>query len=132
MSTVVTLKRLRDSILLGAVALLMASDAAAASQAGIASWYGPRFHGKRAASGETFNENELTAAHRRLPFDTEVRVTNLANGRSVVVRINDRGPYVKGRILDLSRAAAEELGMVEPGIVKVKLEVLPEVSSRRC
>jgi rare lipoprotein A len=74
----------------------------------------------------------MTAAHRKLPFGTEVRVTNLANGKSVVVRINDRGPYIKGRILDLSHAAAQELGMVKRGIVRVNVEVLPDISTPRC
>jgi rare lipoprotein A len=112
--------------------LLIASPAEATTQSGVASWYGPRFHGRRAANGEIFNQDELTAAHRKLPFGTEIRVTNLANGRSVVVRINDRGPYIKGRILDLSRAAAQELGMVKRGVVRISLEVLPDEGSPRC
>jgi rare lipoprotein A len=77
----------------------------------MASWYGPGFHGRRTASGETFNAGALTAAHRTLPFGTRVKVTNATNGRSVVVRINDRGPYVRGRVIDLSRAAARAIGM---------------------
>ncbi|GIW24288.1 septal ring lytic transglycosylase RlpA family protein [Meiothermus sp.] len=97
---------------------------ALATEQGWASWYGPRFHGRRTANGERFNKFHLTAAHRTLPFHTRVRVTNLHNGRSVVVRINDRGPYIRGRILDLSYAAARALGMYSQGVVQVKVEVL--------
>ena len=93
-------------------------------QQGLASWYGPRFHGRRTANGERFNKFHLTAAHRTLPFNTRVRVTNLQNGRSVVVRINDRGPYVRGRIIDLSYGAARLLGMQARGVVLVKVEIL--------
>jgi rare lipoprotein A len=91
-------------------------------ESGIASWYGPGFHGKRTASGERFNTNELTAAHKTLPFGTRVRVKSLTNGKEVVVRINDRGPFVKGRIIDLSQAAAQALGL--SGIKQVTLERL--------
>ncbi|WP_244610595.1 septal ring lytic transglycosylase RlpA family protein [Microvirga pakistanensis] len=80
-------------------------------QDGRASWYGPGFHGRRTASGETFNTNDLTAAHRTLPFGTRVRVVNKRTGKSVVVRINDRGPYAHGRVIDLSRASAEAIGI---------------------
>jgi len=80
-------------------------------QNGRASWYGPGFHGRKTASGETFNTNELTAAHRTLPFGTKVRVVNKRTGKSVVVRINDRGPYVHGRVIDLSRASAQAIGL---------------------
>ena len=80
---------------------------------GMASWYGKKFHGKKTASGERFNMYELTAAHRTLPFGTKVKVTNLENNKSVVVRINDRGPHVKGRIIDLSYAAAKKIDMIE-------------------
>lgn len=95
-------------------------------QTGIASWYGEP---QRTASGERFNPNHLTAAHRRLPLGTRVRVTNLANNRSTVVRINDRGPYIKGRILDLSTAAARELAMINSGLAKVRVEVLPPATN---
>lgn len=88
---------------------------------GIASWYGPRFHGRRTASGERYNMNDLTAAHRTLPFGTLVEVRNVRNGRSVVVRINDRGPYSKNRVIDLSFAAAREIGAVLPGTAPVEL-----------
>lgn len=93
-------------------------------QQGLASWYGPRFHGRRTANGERFNKYHLTAAHRTLPFNARVRVTNLRNGKSVVVRINDRGPYVRGRIIDLSHAAARLLGLHTQGVAPVKLELL--------
>ncbi len=88
---------------------------------GVASWYGEPFHGRRTASGEVFNMNEFTAAHKTLPFGTRVRVRNLATGREVVVRINDRGPHVGGRIIDLSRAAAASIGLVSAGVARVAL-----------
>lgn len=97
-------------------------------QTGIASWYGPGFHGKRTANGETFDENELTAAHKTLQMPSLVRVTNLENGRSVVVRVNDRGPFSKGRILDLSKRGAELLGFKNQGTARVKLQVLSQES----
>ena len=100
------------------------SEQLLARQQGRASWYGPRFHGRRTASGERFNQSAHTAAHRNLPFGTRVKVTNLRNNRSVVVRINDRGPYVGGRIIDLSRAAAESIGMRGSGTAPVRLEIL--------
>jgi rare lipoprotein A len=93
---------------------------------GQASWYGSRHHGRRTASGERFDQHALTAAHRSLPFGSKVRVTNLSNQRSVVVRINDRGPYARGRIIDLSRAAAERLGMLSRGVAPVRLERLAD------
>lgn len=93
---------------------------------GLASWYGPGFHGNRSASGERYNQNALTAAHRSLPFGTMVRVTNLRNGLSVVVRINDRGPFSRGRIIDLSAASARIIGLKRSGVAQVKLEVLGE------
>ncbi len=91
---------------------------------GRASWYGGRFHGRRTASGETFHEGMLTAAHKTLPFGTVVLVTNLANQRSVLVKINDRGPYSAGRIIDLSRRAADDIGMIRSGTAPVIIEVL--------
>lgn len=91
----------------------------AGGQTGIASWYGPKFHGRRTASGEVFDMHELTAAHRTLPLDSWVHVTNLENGRSIQVRVNDRGPFVRGRIIDLSYAAAQTLGMVRQGVARV-------------
>lgn len=92
---------------------------------GMASWYGPGFSGNYSASGELFNQYDLTAAHRSLPFGTAVRVTNVDNGRSVVVRINDRGPFAHGRVIDLSTAAAQVIGLISAGVAPVKLEVLP-------
>ncbi len=94
-------------------------------QVGIASWYGKRFHGRKTAAGERYNMYALTAAHRYLPLGTIVKVTDLSNNRKVIVRINDRGPFIKGRIIDLSLAAACELRMVKKGITKVRVEVLP-------
>lgn len=91
---------------------------------GYAAWYGPGFHGKRTASGEIYNMYDMTAAHRTLPFGTIVRVYNLENGKSAVVRINDRGPFVRERIIDLSYEAARKLGMIEKGVVRAKIEVI--------
>ena len=93
-------------------------------QVGIASWYGPKFHGRRTASGEIYDMYDLTAAHKILPMHTKVKVTNLENGRSLIVRINDRGPFVKNRIIDLSYAAAKRLGLVGPGTARVRIEAL--------
>lgn len=98
------------------------------SETGIASWYGPGFHGKRTASGETYSQNELTAAHRTLQMPSLVRVTNLANGRSVVVRVNDRGPFSKGRIMDVSEKAARLLDMTGAGTARVRLDLLADES----
>jgi rare lipoprotein A len=95
-------------------------------ETGLASWYGRRFHGKLTASGEVFNEEKFTAAHRTLPWGSRVKVTNLANGKSVEVRINDRGPFGKGRIIDVSRAAARVLGIVGSGITTVRVEWLSD------
>ncbi|WP_445502074.1 septal ring lytic transglycosylase RlpA family protein [Microvirga sp. G4-2] len=115
------------TFILSAAALFSASIAQAQPQetsgkvvqSGRASWYGPGFHGRRTASGETFNTNELTAAHRTLPFGTKVRVVNQRTGKSVVVRINDRGPYAHGRVIDLSRASAQAIGISGVGSVTV-------------
>ena len=93
---------------------------------GNASWYGPKFHGKRTSSGEKFNKYELTAAHQFLPFNTHVLVTNLRNNKSVIVRINDRGPYKGNRIIDLSEGAANEIEAKQEGITYVKVRVLPK------
>lgn len=92
------------------------------TQEGVASWYGPGFHGRKTANGERFNTYDLTAAHKTLPFNTIVRVINLSNDKSVIVRINDRGPFSKGRIIDLSKAAKEEIGM--GGLADVRIEVI--------
>ena len=93
-------------------------------EVGIASWYGPGFHGNLTANGETYDMYDVSAAHKTLPFGTVVRVIELDTGRSIVVRINDRGPFVEGRIIDLSKGAAEELGIVDKGITKVGLRVV--------
>ncbi|MGA2974230.1 MAG: septal ring lytic transglycosylase RlpA family protein [Spirochaetia bacterium] len=109
------------------ILLLMVTAAALNADSelqGVASWYGGKFHGRLTSSGEVFDTNDLTAAHKSLPFGTIVKVTNLDNGRSVVVRINDRGPFVEGRIIDLSRAAAEALGMLGLGVAHVSLEIV--------
>ena len=101
------------------------TDAGSAYQlSGLASWYGGKFQGRLTANGERFDTNELTAAHRTLPFDTIVRVTSRTTGRAVVVRINDRGPFVDDRIIDLSRAAADIIGLTAQGVAPVELEIL--------
>lgn len=102
----------------------------AATEEGIASYYADQFHGRTTSNGETFDMNRLTAAHKTLPFNSVVRVTNRTNGKTVVVRINDRGPFIEGRIIDLSLAAAKEIDLIGPGSVPVLLEVLdfgPEI-----
>lgn len=107
------------------VAARVASSPASEFASGFASWYGPGFHGAMSASGERFNANALTAAHRNLPFGTQVKVTNMDNGRSVVVRINDRGPFVHNRILDISEGAARVIGLINSGVAPIRFEVLP-------
>jgi len=91
---------------------------------GVASWYGGKFHGRLTSSGEVFNTNDMTAAHRTLPFGTLVKVTNMDNGLSATVKINDRGPFVDGRIIDLSQAAADQLNMLGTGIARVSLDIV--------
>ena len=100
-------------------------------QTGVASWYGPNFHGKTTSNKEVYNMHDLTAAHKSLPFGTYVVVTNLNNGKSVTVRINDRGPFVKGRIIDHSYAAAKAVDMIGTGTAPVKLEILTKISPKR-
>ena len=97
-----------------------------AVQEGLVSWYGTAFHDRPTASGERFDSNGYTMAHPTLPFGTAVKVTNLRNGRSVVVRVNDRGPHVGQRIADLSQAAAAEIGMLRRGVVRARIEVVGE------
>jgi len=119
----------RCNIVLPVLLLLMAGVLHAQSgfsQTGVASYYGTDFHGKKTSSGEIYNMWALTAAHKSIPLQTLVRVTNLTNNLSVVVRINDHGPHLKGRIIDLSRGAAAKIGMIQPGTAKVKLEVVEE------
>jgi rare lipoprotein A len=112
-----------------ALLLLIGVDAQARvspghTQDGVASYYHDRFHGRKTASGAAYNKNALSAAHKSLPLGTEVRVTDARSGKSVIVKINDRGPYAKGRVIDLSRAAAREIGLTKKGLAKVKVEVL--------
>jgi len=102
----------------------MPAAMSAYTEEGIASWYGVPFHGRRASNGEIYDMHKLTAAHRTLPFDTVVRVTNLSNGKSTVVRITDRGPFVDNRIIDLSMAAAQEIDSMGAGVVPVRVEIL--------
>ena len=112
------------------------ADRPAKTFVGLASFYGPGFHGKETANGEIFNQRAMTAAHRTLPLGTVVRVTNLENGRSVVVRINDRGPYGRnyrrGTIIDMSKGAAQRLRFIQDGLVRVRVEVVevPEAGDR--
>jgi rare lipoprotein A len=98
------------------------------SETGVASWYGPGFHGKMTANGEIFNKHELTAAHRTLQMPSMVRVTNLENGRSIIVRVNDRGPFAHDRVIDLSEKAAEIIGMKNQGTARVRVDVLEKES----
>ncbi|GAL87531.1 rare lipoprotein [Sporocytophaga myxococcoides] len=97
-----------------------------ASEEGFASYYADKFHGRRTASGNRYHKNKLTAAHKTLPFDTKVKVTNLSNDSSVIVTINDRGPFAKGKIIDLSYYAAKELNFIKKGITKVRIEILSD------
>ena len=94
------------------------------TQTGLASWYGPRFHGRRTANGEVYNQHALTAAHKTLPLGSRAVVTNLNTGQSIEVRINDRGHFIEGRVIDLSRAAARLVGVLRPGVAPVKVEVV--------
>lgn len=100
------------------------------TQTGIASWYGDKEHGNLAASGERFSKYDYTAAHKSLPFGTVVRVTNLENGMDVVVKINDRGPFIRGRIIDLSYSSAKSIDLIRTGVAKVKVEVISSPSLR--
>ena len=102
----------------------MLAASAALAQSGAASWYGPGFHGRATASGERYDQNAATCAHRRLKFGTLVRVTVAGTGRSATCRINDRGPFVGGRIIDVSRGVAARLGMIGPGTARVTVEVI--------
>ncbi len=107
-----------------ATAISTASSAPEDIEVGVASWYGQAFQGRPTASGEIYDMDRLTAAHRDLPLGTKVRVTNLSNGRSVALRINDRGPYISGRLIDVSKAAARKLGFVGAGLTEVQIEIL--------
>ncbi|MFC5271077.1 septal ring lytic transglycosylase RlpA family protein [Adhaeribacter terreus] len=99
------------------------------TQTGTASWYGTKYHGRKSSNGEIYNKNKLTAAHPSLPFGTEVKVTNLANNKSVIVRITDRGPFKGRRLIDLSEAAAREIDMIRSGLAKVEMEILTKPAS---
>ena len=116
----------RLSLVLFGLMLLTGCAASRGSviDSGMASWYGPGFHGKTTANGETYDQNAMTAAHRTLPFNTVVRVINVENGKAVTVRINDRGPYVDNRVIDLSSAAAREIDMVDAGLARVRLQLV--------
>jgi rare lipoprotein A len=105
-------------------AVMGPAAAADYDRTGKASWYGKRYHGRTTASGARFDMNAMTAAHRTLPFGTRVRVTNLANRRSVVLTINDRGPYAGRRIIDVSRRAAERLGFIQSGVIRVRVHTV--------
>jgi len=111
-------------ILLAVALCYVVGCASAGTQRGIGCWYGKDFHGKKTASGEIYNMHSMTAAHRKLPFNTWVRVKDLDSGREVVVRINNRGPFTRGRIIDLSYAAAKKLGIIEKGITPVEVKVI--------
>jgi rare lipoprotein A len=126
-----TATRFRNGLILGALALLAGCTSQSLypggySAEGKASYYGARHHGKKTASGERFDQHAMTAAHRSLPFGTRVRVTNLHNDTQVVVRINDRGPFVRGRIIDLSHKAAERLNLLRAGVVPVRVQQLAD------
>jgi rare lipoprotein A len=112
------------SVRLASTVLMASSQQVSRVIEGTASWYGPGFYGNRTANGEVYRPGTLTAAHRTLPFGTMVRVTNLNNGRSTVVRINDRGPFAGNRVIDLGQGAAQEVGLVSSGLAPVRLEVL--------
>jgi rare lipoprotein A len=127
---------MRKSILFLALILsLLAADVFASAalsvykSSAVASYYADKYHGRKTSNGEVFNMYDLTAAHKTLPFNTKVKVTNLSNGKSVIVRINDRGPFVKGREIDLSKAAAVKIGMIKSGTAKVSLEIIGDSGS---
>jgi rare lipoprotein A len=105
------------------------STAPSTALVGAASWYGPGFSGKKTASGDIFDETKFTAAHKSLPLGTKAKVTHLSSGKSVEVLVNDRGPYVEGRIIDLSQAAANALGIIDRGVAEVRIELLQETVS---
>ena len=113
-----------DFIIILLLQIICLSGFSQASETGMASFYSDKFEGKITASGETYNGTKMTAAHRTLPFGTRVKVTNLSNEKTVTVTVNDRGPFVKNRIIDLSKAAAEKLDYIDQGVTKVDIEVL--------
>jgi|APGre2960657444_1045066.scaffolds.fasta_scaffold234122_1 rare lipoprotein A len=109
------------NIILSFLILLLLNSCGYTTRKGIASYYADFYEGRTTANGEIYRQNKITAAHKTLPFGTKVKVTNLANNKTVVVRINDRGPFIKGRIIDLTKAAAKEIDMIGAGISKVKI-----------
>ena len=113
----------------GAISIIYPISTPSHLEVGIASWYGPEFQGNRTANGEVYDMNVLTAAHRELPMGTKVRVTNLLNSKSVLVRINDRGPAIQGRLIDVSLAAAKSIGMVGLGLAPVRVEIVRKPST---
>lgn len=115
-------KHLRHICLSAGILLCLCSCARKITETGKASYYADKFEGRRTASGEIFRQNNMTAAHRTLAFGTKVKVINLANGRSVKVRINDRGPYAQGRVIDLSKKAARKLGIISTGVAPVEIQ----------
>jgi rare lipoprotein A len=121
------MRSVKFAIAMGALAssvIVLARDSEAHLGTGSASYYGNEFAGRRTANGEVFSQKGLTAAHRTAAFGTRIRVTNMANGRDVVVRVNDRGPWTKGRIIDVSHAAASKIGMIQSGTARVKLSLV--------
>ena len=117
---------MKGTTIIIALFLLMAAFVPAHETEGLASWYGGKFQGRKTANGEIFDTNKLTAAHKTLPFGTKVKVTNMENGTEVIVRINDRGPFVEERVIDLSRAAADIIGLTSRGIMRVRLDIVEE------
>jgi len=122
---------MKKSLLFLAIAFIFLAGGAFAANSvtlyknsAVASYYADKYHGRKTSNGETFNMYDMTAAHKTLPFNTKVKVTNLSNGKSVIVRINDRGPFVKGREIDLSKGAAVKIGMIKSGTAKVSLEIV--------
>jgi len=120
----IKMKKLMITMTAFFVLLFTVNEKTEAAQHGIASYYANFFNGRRTANGEIFSNNKVTAAHKTLPLGTKVKVTNKTNGKSIVVRINDRGPYVRGRVIDLSRKAFTKIGNVNKGLLDVKVEVL--------
>lgn len=117
-----SVKHIRNISLLAGCLFCLCSCSRKITESGKASYYADKFEGRRTASGEIFHQNQMTAAHRTLSFGTKVKVINLANGRSVNVRINDRGPFAQGRIIDLSKKAARKLGIISTGVAPVEIQ----------
>jgi rare lipoprotein A len=118
----ITTQNMRNLFVLFSTVILLTSCSKKITETGKASYYADKFEGRKTASGEIFHQRGLTAAHRTLPFGTKVKVTNIANGRSVKVRINDRGPFAEGRVIDLSKKAAKKIGMISTGVAPVEVK----------